>query len=100
MKTLILMLCAAALCLSGCGDGSVLRPEQAIAEVYTKAAENPLCTVRITAGDTVLTGVLFDNETAREFAARLPLTVPLWEPAEFAKAFDLIVPLSEPEELT
>lgn len=99
MKTLILTLCAAALCLSGCGDGSVLRPEQASAEAYIEAAENPLCTIRITAGDAVLTGVLFDNETAREFAARLPLTVPLWEPAGFAKAFDLIAPLSEPEEL-
>lgn len=94
------MLCAAALCLSGCWDGSVLRPEQASAEAYIEAAEKPLCTIRITVGDAVLTGVLFDNETAREFAAHLPLTVPFWEPAEFAKAFDLIAPLSEPEELT
>lgn len=34
--------------------------------------------------------MLYDNETARLFAEKLPLTVELWNPApSFAKAFDL-----------
>ena len=49
-----------------------------------------MCSVRITAGETVLEGVLYDNPTAREFAEMLPLTVDLWHPAPgFARAFDL-----------
>lgn len=46
--------------------------------------------IRITAGDTVLSGVLYDTETSRAFAEMLPLTVELWNPAPgFARAFDL-----------
>lgn len=46
--------------------------------------------ITITAGDTVLDALLFDNQTARDFAAMLPLTVELWHPApDFARAFDL-----------
>ena len=46
--------------------------------------------IRVTAGDAQLEGYLYDNQTARAFEAMLPLTVPLWNPAEgFAKAFDL-----------
>lgn len=49
-----------------------------------------LCTLRITAEDTVLQGILYDNGTARGFAGMLPLTVDLWHPApDFARAFDL-----------
>lgn len=49
-----------------------------------------MCPIRITAGDTILDGVLYDNETARGFAEMLPLTVELWHPApNFARAFDL-----------
>ena len=45
--------------------------------------------ITITAGDSAVNGVLFDNETARDLADCLPLTVPLWVPADFAKAFTL-----------
>lgn len=49
-----------------------------------------MCSIRVTAGDSVLEGVLYDNPTAREFAEMLPLTVDLWHPApDFARAFDL-----------
>lgn len=49
-----------------------------------------ICSIRVTAGDSVLEGVLYDNPTAREFAKMLPLTVDLWYPApDFARAFDL-----------
>ena len=33
--------------------------------------------ITITAGDSAVNGVLFDNETARDLADCLPLTVPL-----------------------
>lgn len=46
--------------------------------------------IRITAGNTVLSGVLYDTPTSRDFADMLPLTVELWHPApDFARAFDL-----------
>lgn len=46
--------------------------------------------ITVTAGETVLEGVLFDNETAQAVSAMLPLTVDLWHPAPgFARAFDL-----------
>ena len=49
-----------------------------------------LYNIRIMAGDTILSGVLYDTQTARDFAEMLPLTVELWHPApDFARAFDL-----------
>lgn len=46
--------------------------------------------IKITPGDNVLSGVLYDTETSRAFASMLPLTVDLWHPApDFARAFDL-----------
>lgn len=49
-----------------------------------------MCSIRISAGDTVLSGILYDNPTARGFADMLPLTVDLWHPApDFARAFNL-----------
>ena len=46
--------------------------------------------ITLTVGEQTLHGVLYDNETARLFAQKLPLTVELWNPAPgFAKAFDL-----------
>lgn len=45
--------------------------------------------ITLTVGEEMLHGVLYDNETARFFAEKLPLTVELWNPAPgFAKAFD------------
>lgn len=56
----------------------------------SETAPAVMCSIRITAGDTILDGVLYDNETARGFAEMLPLTVELWHPApNFARAFDL-----------
>ena len=67
----------------------------------TPEPEPILENITITAGDTVLDGILFDNETARALAERLPLTVSLWDPAEnFAKAFDLDDPLPDAAEHT
>ncbi len=49
-----------------------------------------MCSIRVTAGDAVLKGVLYDNPTAHGFAEMLPLTVGLWQPAQnFARSFDL-----------
>ena len=103
MKKRFFLLCSAFFIgFGGCGTALTAPPESEISgeTVYAEAAENPFCTFQITAGDTVLTGVLFDNDTAREFAERLPLTVPLWEPADFAKAFRLDAPLYDPPKFT
>ena len=46
--------------------------------------------ITLTVGEQTLHGVLYDNETARLFAEKLPLTVELWNLAPgFAKALDL-----------
>lgn len=76
---------------SGCGsnyDWST-DPEEGLEAVNLDSVEE-LYHIRITAGDTVLSGILYDTETARAFAEMLPLTVGLWHPAPgFARAFDL-----------
>lgn len=60
-----------------------------------------LIAITVTAGDKQLDGVLFDNETAKLFAEKFPLTVNLWNPAPgFAKAFDLETAIPDIEEHT
>lgn len=68
----------------------------------TSPPEEPILTeITITAGDTVLDGVLYDNYTARCFVDMLPLTSELWNPAAgFAKAFDLPSEISDSDERT
>ena len=68
----------------------------------TPPPEEPILTeITITAGETVLDGVLFDNYTARCFADMLPLTSALWNPADgYAKAFDLPSEISDSDERT
>lgn len=52
--------------------------------------------IRITAGDTVLDGVLYDNPTAQRFAEMLPITIETWHAAPgFARAFDLPAQIAE-----
>lgn len=67
----------------------------------TDITPETLVEITVTAGDKQLNGVLFDNETAKLFAEKLPLTVDLWNPAPgFAKAFDLVEPIPDIEEHT
>lgn len=69
-------------------------------EETTMAPQEDLYDIRITAGDTTLYGTLYDNQTARDFADQLPLTIELWEPADFAKAFYLDERISDEEPVT
>lgn len=69
-------------------------------EETTMAPQEELYNIRITAGDTTLYGTLYDNQTARDFADQLPLTIELWEPADFAKAFYLDERISDEEPVT
>lgn len=79
------------LLLSFAACGGQTWEEAEMPAVNTPPPEEPALTeITITAGETVLEGVLFDNETARAVSAMLPLTVDLWHPAPgFARAFDL-----------
>lgn len=73
----------------GCSSYDWEAEEEGLEPVDLNSVEE-LYHIRITAGDTVLSGVLYDTQTARDFAAMLPLTVDLWDPApDFAKSFDL-----------
>lgn len=59
-------------------------------EVVDLDSVEELYHIQITAGEYVLSGILYDTETSRAFASMLPLTVDLWHPAPgFARAFDL-----------
>ena len=62
--------------LTACGGQA--EEEAEMPAVNTPPPEEPVLTeITITAGETVLEGVLFDNETARAVSAMLPLTVDL-----------------------
>lgn len=83
----VMLICAAA----GCGSEYEWKDESEdeLEEVDMDSLEE-LYHIRITAGDTVLSGVLYDTQTSRDFVDMLPLTVGLWHPApDFARAFDL-----------
>ena len=84
-KLTVILLCILLMMIAaGCTD-----PEEGLEKADMNSVEE-MYHIRITAGDTVLSGVLYDTETARAFAQMLPLTVELWHPATgFARAFDL-----------
>ena len=86
------LLCIALICIAaGCsGDYAWDYETDEGLEVTDMDLLTELYHIRIQAGDTVLSGVLYDTPTAKDFAAMLPLTVELWHPApDFARAFDL-----------
>ncbi len=84
-------------CLGGCGafmENTETLTEMMPGKVEEESAsleeQEVMCSIKITADDTVLYGILYDNPTARGFAEMLPLTVDLWHPApDFARAFNL-----------
>lgn len=47
--------------------------------VQNESGENNMTSISITAGSSVFTAKLHDNETARDFAARLPMTLDMSE---------------------
>ena len=75
--------------LTACGGQT--EGDEKTPAMNTPPPEEPvLMEITVTAGETVLEGILFDNETARAVSAMLPLTADLWHPARgFARAFDL-----------
>lgn len=90
IKKLMVFLAAGLLAsgMMGCSTAQADLPEGF--EPQLSEEQTVMCSIRVTAGDSVLAGVLYDNPTAREFAEMLPLTVELWHPApDFARAFDL-----------
>lgn len=99
IKIICLFSLAAILGLTGCAANYSEPSESA---KNTPPPEEPILTeITITAGDTVLDGVLFDNYTARHFADMLPMTRELWNPADgYAKAFDLPSEISDSDERT
>ena len=64
--------------LTGCGgDYDWATNADAGLEAVDLDSAEELYHIRITAGDTILTGVLYDTETSRAFAAMPPLTAEL-----------------------
>lgn len=89
--------------LSGCASGEDSLPDtdpltalENSDEDAKSMGQEAMYSIRVTAGDAVLDGVIYDNPTAREFAGMLPLTAELWHPApNFARAFNLLERLEE-----
>ena len=80
--------CAAS--VEGTEEGMETIPEEDVRESESWEEQEVMCSIKITAGEEVLYGILYDNPTARGFSEMLPLTVDLWHPApNFARAFDL-----------
>lgn len=92
MKRMTVWLCVMLMwTLSGCGSGYEweYETEEGLEAVDLDSVEERY-PIRITVGDTVLSGVLYDTPTAADFAKMLPLTAELWHPAPgFARAFYL-----------
>lgn len=87
--------------LTACGGGQADEEVKMPAMNTPPPEESVLIEITITAGETVLEGVLFDNETAQAVSAMLPLTVDLWHPASgFARAFDLPEQIPDTDERT
>ena len=85
-----------AFCMMGCsssGHSGEFSTDTDLSQNYEPELgeeQTVMCPIKITAGDSVLEGVLYDNPTAQGLAQMLPLTVELWHPAPgFARAFDL-----------
>lgn len=91
--TLAFMSCAAGCSYRNTADNSV---PVGLSEKYEILTE-----ITVKNGDNQFDGVLYDNETAREFAEQLPITANLWNPAEdFAKAINLDEALNTSDDLT
>lgn len=89
--TVVLLCVALVFVVTGCGSEYEWEDENGEElETVDMDSVEELYHIRIIAGDTVLSGVLYDTRTARDFADMLPITVELWHPApDFARAFDL-----------
>lgn len=84
--------------LTGCSASGHTDMSSAEPDFVPKLSEEQdvMCSIRITAGDAVLEGVLYDNPTARGFAEMLPLTGDMWDAAPgFARGFDLPEQIAE-----
>lgn len=71
-------------------------------EASQASAEPPdiLHKIRITVGEDVVFGVIYDTPCGRGFSQQLPITKEIMPPADFAKAFVLDERIESDEELT
>lgn len=102
----ILIICLAVL-LGLAGFGACSKEETPVDSVGTGAAESAsaeppevLHKIRITAGEDVVYGVLYDAPCGRGVSQQLPITKEIMAPADFAKAFVLDERIESDEELT
>lgn len=102
----ILIICLAVL-LGLAGFGACSKDETPVDSVGTGAAESAsteppevLHKIRITAGEDVVCGVLYDTPCGRGVSQQLPITKEIMAPADFAKAFVLDERIESDEELT
>lgn len=102
----ILIICLAVL-LGLAGFRACSREETPVDSVGTGAAESVsteppevLHKIRITAGEDVVYGVLYDTPCGRGVSRQLPITKEIMAPADFAKAFVLDERIESDEDLT
>lgn len=102
----VLSLCLAVLLGLVC-FGAYFREEMPVGSVGTGIAVGTsaippkvLHKIRITAGEDVVYGVLYDTPCGRGISQQLPITKKIIPPADFAKAFVLDERIESDEELT
>ena len=102
----VLSLCLAVLLGLVC-FGAYFREEMPVGSVGTGIAVGTsaippkvLHKIRITAGEDVVYGVLYDTPCGRGISQQLPITKEITPPADFAKAFVLDERIESDEELT
>ena len=102
----VLSLCLAVLLGLVC-FGAYSREEMPVGSVGTGIAVGAgamppkvLHKIRITAGEDVVYGVLYDTPCGRGISQQLPITKEIMPPADFAKAFVLDERMESDEELT
>lgn len=105
MKRILIIYLAVLLGLAGFGACS--KEEPLVDSVGTGAAKSAsieppevLQKIRITAGEDVVYGVLYDTPCGRGVSQQLPITKENMAPADFAKAFVLDERIESDEELT
>ncbi len=105
MKRVLLICFAAVFSLvmcSACSSGDPPVESVGTGEASQANVEPPdiLHKIRITAGEDVVFGVIYDTPCGRGFSQQLPITKEITPPADFAKAFVLDERIESDEDLT
>lgn len=91
LKTIIVLLFTISISIASCSKDDETIPTQNNGNVNNNGMTTKM---KITIGTAVFTGTLYDNASAKEFMARIPLTIDMKELNGNEKFYDFSSPLS------